>query len=44
VVPPDADLFIEQNKEGYRLMAYSLDITMIQESCKTALTKIRAAI
>lgn len=44
VVPPDVDLFIEQNKEGYKLMAYSLDVTMILESCKTALTKIRASL
>ncbi len=43
VVPPDADLFIEQNLEGYKLMAYSLDITMVLESCKSALTKIRAS-
>ena len=43
VIPPDVELFIEQNKEGYRLMAYSLDVTMIQESCKSALSKIRAS-
>jgi 2-keto-3-deoxy-L-rhamnonate aldolase RhmA len=43
VVPPDADLFIEQNKEGYKLMAYSLDITMILEACKNGLAKIRAS-
>ena len=43
VVPPDPDLFIEQNQEGYKLMAYSLDITMVLESCRTALSKIRAS-
>ncbi len=43
VVPPDVDLFIEQNKEGYQLMAYSLDITMILEASKSALSRIRSA-
>ena len=44
VVPPDVDLFIEQNREGYQLMAYSLDITMVLESCKKALSQIRSTI
>ena len=44
VVPPDADLFIEQNQEGYQLMAYSLDITMVLESCRNALAKIRSSL
>lgn len=44
VVPPDVDLFIAQNREGYKLMAYSLDITMIQESCTAALSKIRSSL
>jgi len=44
VVPPDVDLFLQQNEEGYRLMAYSLDITMLLESCKGALDKIRSQI
>jgi len=44
VVPPNPELFIEQNKEGYQLMAYSLDITMVLEACKNGLSKIHNAI
>lgn len=44
VVPPDAELFIEQNKEGYQLMAYSLDITMLLEACRSGLSKIRSVL
>ncbi|MBH54589.1 MAG: 2,4-dihydroxyhept-2-ene-1,7-dioic acid aldolase [Opitutaceae bacterium] len=44
VVPPEPAMFLDQQKEGYRLMAYSLDITMVLEACKNGLSKIRAAI
>lgn len=44
VVPPDPDLFIEQNREGYQLMAYSLDITMLLETCRNGLAKIRSSL
>jgi len=44
VVPPDTTMFLDRHKEGYRLMAYSLDITMVLEACKNGLSEIKAAL
>lgn len=44
VVNPDPDELITRAKEGYQLIAFSLDITIVQRSCSAALGKIRAAI
>lgn len=41
VVNPDPDEFIQRANEGYQLIAYSLDITIVQRNCITALEKIR---
>ena len=41
VVQPDADQVRRRIDEGYRLIAYSLDVTMLAESCRTGLAKIR---
>jgi 2-dehydro-3-deoxyglucarate aldolase len=44
VVPLDTDQFIKLAKEGYQLMAYSLDITMVLTACQQGLEKIRKGI
>ena len=41
VVPPDADEVVRRLHEGYRLIAYSLDITMLIQACQTGLSAIR---
>lgn len=41
VVPPDSKQFLKQVDEGYQLVAYSLDITMVLEACKKGLSEIR---
>ena len=42
VVQPDAEQFLEQANEGYQLMAFSLDTTIISEACRTGLEKIKS--
>lgn len=44
VVNPDPEEFIARANEGYQLIAYSLDITIVQRSCVAALESIRAKI
>lgn len=44
VVTPNPIEVLERIKEGYRFIAYSLDITMIQETCLEGLTSIRSKI
>jgi len=41
VVRPDVDEFMERWREGYRFIAYSLDVTMLIEACRTGLAAIR---
>ena len=41
VVKPEPEQVITRFGEGYQLLAYSLDITMLTESCTTGLNKIR---
>lgn len=42
VVPPDVDQVKARKKEGYRFIAYSLDITILLENSKTALKELHA--
>lgn len=44
VVPTDPAQVIDRAREGYRLIAYSLDITMILTSCREGLNSIRAGL
>ncbi|MBN1442456.1 MAG: 2,4-dihydroxyhept-2-ene-1,7-dioic acid aldolase, partial [Planctomycetes bacterium] len=41
VVPPDPEQVASRIREGYRLVAFSLDITMLNVSCGSGLQKIR---
>ncbi len=41
VVPPDAGEVARRFQEGYRLIAYSLDITMLTHACQSGLGEIR---
>ena len=41
VVPPDVDEVVRRFHEGYRLIAYSLDITMLTRTCQDGLASIR---
>lgn len=41
VVPPEPEQVVKRYEEGYQLLAYSLDITMLTESCKVGLNEIR---
>ncbi|CAI8311691.1 MAG: 4-hydroxy-2-oxovalerate aldolase [Opitutia bacterium UBA7350] len=41
VVQPDADEVGRRYQEGYRFIAYSLDITMLTHACQTGLAEIR---
>jgi 2-dehydro-3-deoxyglucarate aldolase len=41
VVPPDVDEVVQCFQEGYRLIAYSLDITMLAHACRSGLSEIR---
>ena len=41
VVPPDVDEVVRRFHEGYRLIAYSLDITMLAKACQDGLANIR---
>lgn len=42
VVKPDPDEFLRRAKEGFRFMAYSLDITMLTEAARSGLDRIRS--
>jgi len=44
VVPPQPDQVIDRHAEGYRFIAYSLDITMLTTACQSGLAKIRESI
>ncbi|NRB72748.1 MAG: 2,4-dihydroxyhept-2-ene-1,7-dioic acid aldolase [Verrucomicrobiales bacterium] len=44
VVQPDPAELLEREKEGYQLLAYSLDITMLTKACSEGLETIRAGI
>lgn len=41
VVAPDPDAWLARYAEGYRLIAYSLDITMLTEACRTGLARLK---
>lgn len=41
IVQPDAPALVAHAQEGYRLLAYSLDITMLTTACTTGLAHIR---
>ena len=41
VVPPDPNAVIERQQEGYRMIAYSLDITLLTSSLESGITKIK---
>jgi 2-dehydro-3-deoxyglucarate aldolase len=40
VVPPDAEEVVQRIRQGYRLIAYSLDITMLAKACQEGLANI----
>lgn len=42
VVQPDVKDVAERYKQGYRLMAYSLDITMLAHACQSGMKDIRS--
>lgn len=44
IVAPNPNQVIERYQEGYRLLAYSLDITMLTTACQEGLSKIRKSI
>ncbi len=44
VVQPDPHEFITRQREGYRMIAYSLDITMLTTACQKGLKEIRSNI
>jgi 2-dehydro-3-deoxyglucarate aldolase len=44
VVPPDPAQVIDRIREGYRMIAYSLDITLLAHASRAALAEIRAAL
>jgi len=44
VVQPDVAEVVKRYEEGYRLIAYSLDITMLHRACVDGLAKIRQRI
>jgi 2-dehydro-3-deoxyglucarate aldolase len=44
VVQPDVEEVFRRFNEGYRLIAYSLDIVMLQQACVDGLAKIRQRI
>lgn len=41
VVAPEAEQVAQRIEEGYRFIAYSLDITMLAKSCQTGLAAVR---
>jgi 2-dehydro-3-deoxyglucarate aldolase len=44
VVPPDVGEVMRRFLEGYRLIAYSLDITMLTKACQDGLVEIRRSL
>ena len=44
VVPPNPEQVLERHDEGYRFIAYSLDITMLSTHCQDALEIIRTGL
>ena len=44
VVAPEAQQVLDRYAEGYRFLAYSLDITMLTTACQTGLARIRKGI
>jgi 2-dehydro-3-deoxyglucarate aldolase len=40
VVEPDVEQLQQRVQEGYRFLAYSVDIRMLDTSCRSALKKI----
>lgn len=44
VVAPDPQQVIDRQSEGYRFIAYSLDITMLTTACQSGLSTIRKAL
>lgn len=43
VVAPNPPELVARAREGYRLIAYSLDITMVQHACRAAFAEFKAA-
>jgi len=44
VVEPDVDQFQQRVREGYRFLAYSVDIRMLDTCCRAAINKIKVQI
>ncbi len=44
VVQPDPEQMLQAHDEGYRFLAYSLDITMLNASCRAGLQTVRSRI
>ena len=44
VVEPDVDQFQKRVQEGYRFLAYSVDIRMLDTSCRSAIKRIKVQI
>lgn len=44
VVQPDVDEALQRAGEGYRLLAYSLDVTMLMHTCTAGVSRLRAAL
>lgn len=44
IVAPEAQQVIDRHDEGYRFLAYSLDITMLTTACQSGLASIRKEI
>jgi hypothetical protein len=44
VVSPSPAELLERIAEGYQLLAYSLDVTMLMHACRTGLEAIREGI
>lgn len=40
VVPPNVEEAVQRFREGYRMIAYSLDITMLTQACRSGLSEI----
>jgi len=41
VVQPDTEELLKRSAEGYRFLAYSLDITMLMQTCTAGVAKLR---
>ena len=44
VVPPQPEMVIQKVREGYRLVAYSVDMLFLGEMCRGGLGAIRTAL